>query len=151
MAAAARICPTAKCSQPGTACFEWPTVCGGQILERVRLHFRAGRVVDASAQRGEQLLRQLLAGDESARTVGEIGLGCNYAIDQPLGHPIVDEKIGGTFHLALGMTLPGFGSFSQPAVHLDLVADLRHGGHIEADARVISDNGRFIEAVWPLE
>ena len=135
----------------GTACFGWPTVCGGQILESVRLHFRAGRLVDASAQRGEPMLRQLLTSDEAGRAVGEIGLGCNHAIDQPLGHPLVDEKITGTFHVALGMALPGLGAFAQPAMHFDLVADLRQGGRIEADGRLINENGRFSEAIWPLE
>lgn len=136
-------------STNGTACFDWPTVCGGQVLEGVRLRFRAGRLVDASAQRGENVLRQLLDSDEAVRALGELGLGCNYAIERPLGHPLVDEKIGGTFHLALGMVVPASGGLSQPVGHFDLVADLRQGGRIEADGHVLNDHGRFIDEIWP--
>jgi aminopeptidase len=141
----------AESATRGTACFEWPTVCGGQIVEGARLQIRNGRVVEASARRGEQALQQLLQSDETSGTLGEIGLGCNFAIAEPLGHPLVDEKIGGTFHLALGMSLPETGGLSRATVHCDLIADLRQGGRIEADGRLISDNGRFIEELWPAE
>jgi aminopeptidase len=135
----------------GTVCFAWPTIFGGQIVEGVRLQIRDGRVVEASARRGEQALHQLLQGDEASGTVGEIGLGCNFVIGHRVGHPLVDEKMGGTFHLALGMALPETGGLSRAAVHCDLMADLRQGGRIEAAGRLISDNGRFMEELWPVE
>jgi aminopeptidase len=135
----------------GTVCFAWPITCGGQIIERVRLQIRAGRVVEASARRGQQALHHLLQSDATLGPVGEVGLGCNFAVAEPVGHPLVDEKIGGTFHLALGMALPETGGLSRATVHCDLIADLRQGGRIEADGRLISDNGRFIEELWPAE
>jgi len=34
-------------------------------------------------------------------------------------------------------------------LHWDMVCDLRKGGGVEADGKVISRNGRFLRADWP--
>jgi aminopeptidase len=133
----------------GTVCFDWPALYGNQVLEGVRLQIRNGRVTEATARCGENALRQLLASDAASRTIAEVGLGCNDVLDRPIGHPLVDEKIAGTFHLALGMALPDTAGLSRSTVHCDLIADLRHGGRIEADGRLLSENGRFIDELWP--
>jgi aminopeptidase len=132
----------------GTVVFDSPAELAGHTLQGIRLSFRAGRVVAASATEGESLLGTLLASDPGARQVGEIGLGCNFAITQRLGHPLLDEKTGGTFHLGLGDALRGGGSRS--AIHLDLIGDLRSGGRIVADGQTISADGRFVDPAWPL-
>jgi aminopeptidase len=133
----------------GTVCFDVPSLHAGGPVEGIRLVFRAGRVVDAAARRGEDALHALLAQDEGAHGVGEIALGCNYAIQRPTWHPLLDEKIGGTFHLALGAAHPATAGKNQSGLHWDLVCDLRRGGRVFADGRVISENGRFQRADWP--
>jgi len=127
----------------GTVCFDLPTVAGGQVVEQARLVFRAGRVVEATAATGEEQLHGLLNQDEGARVLGEAALGCNYAIGRPLGHPLLDEKIGGTFHLGLGASLPGGGGHNRSTLHWDLIGDLRRGGYLEADGKVFGANGQF--------
>jgi aminopeptidase len=47
---------------------------GGNLIEDFTLTFEAGRVVSASAARGEETLRRLLATDEGAARLGEIAL-----------------------------------------------------------------------------
>ncbi|OAI47963.1 hypothetical protein AYO44_08210 [Planctomycetaceae bacterium SCGC AG-212-F19] len=129
-------------SAEGTVAFEFPTLLAGQRISQARLRFRAGQVVDASALEGQVVLVQLLDQMAGARQLGEVALGCNYAITQPMGHPLLDEKTGGTFHLALG-------SPNRTGVHLDLIGDLRPGGRVEADGRAISVDGRFVDPSWP--
>ncbi len=133
----------------GVVGFDWPAVHGSQEAQGIRLVFQAGRVVEASAQRGQDVLLQLLDQDAGARVLGEVALGCNYAIDRPTRNPILDEKIGGTFHLALGASYPLSGGLNRSGLHWDLVGDLRRGGRIEADGRLLSENGRFVDAAWP--
>jgi aminopeptidase len=142
---------TAPCegTVDGVVCFDVPTIRDGSPVEGVRLVFRAGRVVEATARRGENVLHALLALDDGARGLGEIALGCNYAIGRPTRHPLLDEKIGGTFHIALGAAHPATGGTNQSALHWDLVCDLRHGGRVLADGRMISKDGRFQQADWP--
>jgi aminopeptidase len=133
----------------GTVCFDWPALHGDQVVEGVRLVFRAGRVVEASARRGQEYLLGLLDQDPGARVLGEVAFGCNYALDRPTRNPLLDEKVGGTFHLALGAAYPKSGGLNRSGLHWDLVCDLRQGGRIEADGQVISENGRFRNASWP--
>jgi aminopeptidase len=124
----------------GTVCFDFPNLLTGQRVTDLRLTIRAGRIVDATPA--------LPGLDAKDQQIGEVALGCNYAIDRPMFHPLIDEKIGGTFHLALGMPLLAACSDGS-ALHCDLIADLRPGGRIEADGKVISVDGRFVDPAWP--
>jgi aminopeptidase len=133
----------------GVVCFDFPAVHGGREVQGVRLTFRAGRVVDASAAKGEEFLLHMLDQDQGARVLGEVAIGCNYAITRHTRNTLFDEKIGGTFHLALGAAYPESGGKNQSALHWDMVCDLRRGGRIEADGRLISENGRFLNSDWP--
>ncbi len=133
----------------GVARFDAPPMPGGRDVREVRLVFRAGRVVDASAGRGEDFLIALLDQDAGARVLGEIALGCNYALPGPTRNPLLDEKIGGTFHIALGAAHPASGGRNRSVLHWDLVGDLRPGGRVELDGRPVSVGGRFCSADWP--
>lgn len=120
----------------------------GQDVEGVRLTFHGGHVVEATAASGEQFLRAMLDIDEGARGVGEFAIGTNDRLDKIVGDPFFDEKVAGTFHLALGAGYPATGSMNRSALHWDLVSDLRPangrpGGVIRADGVVIHADGRF--------
>jgi aminopeptidase len=133
----------------GVVRFDFPAVHGGRDVQGVRLSFRDGRVVDAAADKGEEFLLRMLDQDEGARVLGEVALGCNYQIRRHTRNTLFDEKIGGTFHVALGAAYPESGGKNQSALHWDMVGDLRQGGLIEADGKIISRNGHFADATWP--
>ncbi|MBV9123578.1 MAG: aminopeptidase [Planctomycetes bacterium] len=133
----------------GVVCFDFPAVHGGREVQDVRLEFRAGRVVAASAAKGEDFLIRLLDQDAGARVLGEVAIGCNYAVARYTRNTLFDEKIGGTFHVALGASYPESGGLNRSGLHWDLVCDLRPGGRIEADGRVMHENGRFLDPAWP--
>ena len=96
-------------SVEGEVSFHLPAVIGGREVSGVRLRFEAGRVVDASAERGEEYLIELLDTDEGARTLGELGIGTNYGIDSGTREVLLDEKLGGTVHMAVGASYPESG------------------------------------------
>jgi len=131
-------------SVEGEVSFHLPATIGGREVAGVRLRFEAGRVVDASAERGEDFLIQLLDTDEGARRLGELGIGTNYAIDRGTREVLLDEKIGGTVHMAVGKSYPESGGENDSAVHTDLVCDLRLGGRLEVDGTVMQEDGRFV-------
>ena len=93
----------------GEVTFHLPAMVGGREVAGVRLRFEAGKVVDASAERGEEYLISLLDTDEGARRLGELGIGTNYAIDRGTRNVLLDEKIGGTVHMAVGAGYPECG------------------------------------------
>jgi aminopeptidase len=131
-------------SVEGEVSFHLPATIGGREVAGVRLRFEAGKVVEASAERGEEFLVELLDTDEGARRLGELGIGTNYAIDRGTREVLLDEKLGGTVHMAVGRSYPESGGVNESAVHTDLVCDLRLGGKIEVDGTVMQEDGKFV-------
>ena len=105
---------------------------------------RAGKVVDASAERGEDFLIEMLDTDDGARRLGELGIGTNYGIATGTKEILLDEKIGGTVHMAIGMSYPESGGKNDSAVHWDMVCDLRQGGAITVDGTELQRDGKFV-------
>ncbi len=124
---------------------EFPTVFQGHEFAGVRLAFRDGRVVDASATKNEANLHSFLDRDEGARRVGELGIGCNPGITRAVKSTLFDEKIDGSIHLALGQSYAKIGGRNESSIHWDIVKDLRSGGRIELDGAVVQENG-----VWTI-
>lgn len=133
----------------GTVRFSFPAVHHGREVLDVRLKFRDGRVVDASAAKGEDYLLKMLDTDEGSRKVGEIAFGCNYQIQRYTRNTLFDEKIGGTVHLAVGAGYPETGNDNKSGLHWDMVVDLRGGGYIEVDGEKISIGGKFTRRGFP--
>lgn len=133
----------------GVVYYSFPAVHGGREVHDIRLEFKDGKVADASASKGEEFLIAMLDQDAGARVLGEIAIGTNYAIQNYTKNTLFDEKIGGTFHAAVGSAYPETGGQNQSGLHWDMVCDLRPGGTIYADGEVISENGRFLDSNWP--
>ena len=93
----------------GVVSFHLPAMVAGREVSGVRFRFEAGKIVDATAERGEEFLIELIDTDEGARRLGELGIGTNYRIDRGTRDVLLDEKIGGTVHMAVGAAYPGVG------------------------------------------
>src|ERR671917_2493692 len=131
-------------SVSGEVSFSFPASYGGREVSGVRFRFEEGRVVDASAERGEAFLLEMLDTDEGARRLGELGIGTNYGIATGTKEILLDEKIGGTVHMAVGAAYPETGGTNKSAVHWDMVCDLREGGAITVDGEELQRDGRFL-------
>jgi aminopeptidase len=134
----------------GTIHFSFPAVYGGREVQDVRLKFRDGKVVDASAGKGEGFLISTLDTDGGSRFLGECAIGCNYGIKQYTKNTLFDEKIGGTVHFALGAGYPETGNDNKSGVHWDMVVDMRQGGFVEIDGVKFSENGKFLREGFPI-
>jgi aminopeptidase len=133
-------------SVDGTIRFTYPAIFQGREVDDVRLRFERGEVVEATASRGEDLLREMVAIDEGARRVGEFAFGLNEAVTEFTREILFDEKLGGTVHLALGTAYPETGSTNRSALHWDLICDLRNGGEVYADGELAYRDGAFLNA-----
>ena len=130
-------------SAEGEVRFNLPAFVGGRRVEGVYLRFRGGEVVEARAQVGEDYLKEALATDPGARRLGEVGIGTNFALDRPTGLILLDEKMGGTVHLALGRSYPETGGRNESAFHWDLVLSLKEG-RLLLDGEPLMVEGRFV-------
>jgi aminopeptidase len=121
----------------------FPVCRGGREVAGIALEFAGGEVISAKADSGEEYLCSMLDLDPGARRVGELGIGLNRGIDRFTGSILYDEKIGGTLHVALGQSYPETGGTNQSALHWDLIIDLRRGGRVTADGRVVMEDGAW--------
>ncbi|HEX5911315.1 MAG TPA: aminopeptidase [Thermoleophilaceae bacterium] len=131
-------------SVQGEVSFSFPATYAGREVAGVKLRFEAGKVVEATAERGEEFLNEMLDTDEGARRLGELGIGTNYGIATGTKEILLDEKIGGTVHMAVGASYPETGGVNDSAVHWDMVCDLRQGGVITVDGQELSRDGKFV-------
>jgi aminopeptidase len=131
-------------SVSGEVSFSFPATYSGREVAGVRFRFEDGKIVDASAERGEAFLIEMLDTDDGARRLGELGIGTNYGISTGTKEILLDEKIGGTVHMAIGMAYPETGGTNSSAVHWDMVCDLRAGGAITVDGQDFQRDGKFL-------
>ena len=131
-------------SASGEIFFSLPVAVAGREVSGVRLRFEDGKVVESSAEKGEEYLNAVLDADDGARYLGELGIGTNYGIPRATKSTLFDEKIGGTVHVAIGYSLPETGGDNESSVHWDLICDLRQGGELYADGELIQKDGAFV-------
>jgi aminopeptidase len=113
-------------------------------VEDVRLQFKDGKVVKATAAKNEDFLLKMLKTDKGAPYVGEFSFGTNYGIQRFTKNTLFDEKIGGTIHLAVGKGYPESGSKNKSAIHWDMVCDLRKGGEVRVDGTLFLKDGKIL-------
>ena len=130
-------------SANGHITYTVPSAVRGVEVENIRVTFENGKAVEATAEKGDDLLQSQLDTDEGARFLGELGIGTNYNIQTPTKSILYDEKIGGTVHLALGQSYQETGGTNESAIHWDMICDLRKGGAIYLDGELFQEDGEF--------
>lgn len=132
-------------SANGTIRFTFPGIFSGREIEDIKLVFKDGKVMKASATKGDELLQQLLKIDGADR-IGEAAIGTNYGITRFTKNMLFDEKMGGTIHMALGLNpAPETGGLNKSALHWDILKDMKKDGEIYGDNKLFYKNGRFLE------
>jgi aminopeptidase len=123
--------------------FTYPAIYVGVLVEGVELTFSKGKVTKAQATKNQAFLLEMLASDPGASYVGEFAIGTNYEIDRFSHNILFDEKLGGSFHMALGAGYPDTGSKNKSLIHWDMICGMKEDAEILVDGEVIYKNGRF--------
>lgn len=124
--------------------YTYPAVYQGRVVEGVELRFEDGEVVEATAKKNQDFLLQMLDTDPGARYIGEFAIGTNFEINRFTRSILFDEKIGGSFHMALGAGYPETGSQNKSDIHWDMICDMRQDAEISVDGDVVYRNGQFV-------
>lgn len=130
-------------SVQGEIYFDYPTLMHSKELRGIRLLVKDGWIESWSAEQGQEVLDDVFA-IEGTRRFGEIAIGTNTNIQRATKNILFDEKIGGTVHMAVGQSYIQCGGKNQSAVHWDLITDMKNGGRIFADEKLIYENGNFM-------
>ena len=134
-------------SVEGHVYFSYPSIYKGREVTGVRLWFEGGKVVKASAEKNEAFLLQMLDTDAGSRYVGEFAIGTNKGITRFTRQILFDEKINGSFHMAMGAGYPETGNTNKSAIHWDMICDMRDGGEIWVDDELLYKDGEFVIAL----
>lgn len=86
-------------------------------FEDVTLTVKEGKVVSASKQEVSDFFENL---PEGGNVVCELGLGLNRNVKDLCGYAVLDEKMAGTFHIAIGANHM-FGGKNEAPLHMDFV------------------------------
>jgi aminopeptidase len=138
-------CPV-KDSVNGCIQFNTPTIYAGTKFENVRLEFKDGKIIHATANNTKRL-NEILDTDAGARYVGEFSLGFNPYILNPMCDILFDEKIAGSLHFTPGQAYEDCDNGNRSAVHWDMVLIQRPewgGGEVWFDGELIRKNGLFV-------
>lgn len=131
-------------SVEGHVGFSYPAIYNGREVSGINLWFEKGKVIRATAEKNEDMLQKILDTDEGARYIGEFAIGTNSGIQQFTRQILFDEKISGSFHMAVGSGYPESGSKNRSSIHWDMICDLRDGGEIWVDDEIFYRNGKFV-------
>ncbi len=123
--------------------FTYPAIYNGVVVEGAELTFSNGKVTSAKAEKNQDYLLKMLETDAGSRYLGEFAIGTNFEIDQFTGQILFDEKIGGSFHMALGASYPETGGLNKSAIHWDMICDMRKDSEILVDGELYYKNGNF--------
>lgn len=135
-----------KNSVQGHISYNAPTIYQGIAFDNVRLEFKDGKIVNATANNSEKL-NAILDSDAGARFIGEFAIGFNPHVLQPMRDILFDEKINGSFHFTPGQCYDETDNGNRSQVHWDLVNIQREdygGGTIHFDGKLIREHGKFI-------
>ena len=131
----------------GVIHFNTPTIFNGISFENVRLQFKDGKVVDATADQNTEKINPILDTDEGGRYVGEFAIGFNPYVLNAMKDILFDEKIAGSLHLTPGRAYEEAHNGNDSEIHWDLVLIQRPeygGGTIAFDGEVVRKDGLFI-------
>lgn len=139
-------CPV-RDSVNGVIQFNCETLYRGTVFNGIKLTFKNGKVVEATAQSDTAKLNDILDADEGARYIGEWSLAFNPYILKPMKDILFDEKIAGSFHLTPGQAYEEADNGNRSQVHWDMVCIQRSdygGGEIKFDGKTIRKDGLFV-------
>ncbi len=123
--------------------FTYPAIYNGVAVEGAELTFSNGQVTQAKAEKNQDFLLKMLESDAGSRYLGEFAIGTNFEIDKFTGQILFDEKIGGSFHMALGAGYPETGAKNKSSIHWDMICDMRTDSEISVDGELFYRNGEF--------
>lgn len=131
-------------SATGHIRISYPLIVSGHEINSIRLRFVDGSVVDASAETEEAFLHSLLNTDSGARVLGQFALGTNFGIPRFTRNPMLDDKIGGTVYLGLGLGWPETGSTNRSSIHVGLCWDPHGEGRVMVDGQLLLEGRHYV-------
>jgi len=126
-----------------------------ELIENITLQIKDGKIIHYAADTGFEHLRAIIEMDEGSHYFGEIGIGTNPVLKQHITNSLMVEKIGGSFHIAIGAAYEYTDYLGDPVtldngnrsgLHVDITTML-YGkeGMMYLDGKIIMKDGKFTD------
>lgn len=140
----------------------------GYLMKNIFLKIEHGRIVEAHADSGNEALQAILDRDDKipgfgSRFFGEVALGTNPGLARRFFNPLLNEKVGGSFHMAIGhcysyekydgqpVKVNNGNTENKTSLHWDLTILMHRkpnqlgGGRVLVDGKIIQQDGKFLD------
>jgi len=127
----------------GEIYFDLPNLHYGMQIKGMWWKFKHGKLVDYSVEKGLKAFEDVYknaSGDKDK--LGELGIGTNPKAKITGGMIIVDEKVPGTIHMAIGHNKHMFGK-NDATIHWDFFKTMKNA-EMYADKKLIMKNGVLV-------
>jgi len=138
-------------SANGKIFFDYVNIPGfGHIKGGLWIHFKDGKVVKykAKSKKGDGIFKKFLDSNTGEKDrIAELGIGTNHAA-RFIGTIIVDEKIYGTIHIAIGVNTGSYHGKNVASSHLDMIKQMKgKDGNMTVDGRLVMKDGEPVGKV----
>lgn len=114
----------------------------GKQVKGVWFRFKKGKIIDYKIEKGKKEFEDVLKNASGNKwNIAELGIGTNPNARFTGGMTIVDEKIRGTIHMAIGSN-KHFGGKGDSTIHWDFFKNMKKG-EVLADGKIIMKNGKL--------
>lgn len=129
----------------------------GHIMENIYFEVKNGHIQNEKARVGGEYLQNILNRDEGARYFGEVALGTNPGLRRRLFNPLLNEKVGGSFHITPGKAyememydgkVVNVDNGNRSDIHWDITIPMLAaygGGEVLLDGKVLQKDGKFVD------
>ena len=125
--------------------FDWVPIEGFGLVRDLKVKFKNGKIVWFDSPDRKIFKKFLNANVGEKDRIAEFGIGTNLKAE-PIGETIVDEKIFGSIHIAIGNNRGAYHGKNKASCHLDMVKLMK-----EVDGRVYADGKLIMQAGLPLK
>lgn len=130
------------------------------LMEDISFDIKNGKIIRAHARINNDGLTEILSRGEGARFFGEVALGTNPGLPRRFFNALLNEKVGGSFHMAVGhcytfthdrgvsVNVNNGNSSDLTPNHWDITISMRKaygGGAVYVDGEMIQKDGKFLD------
>jgi aminopeptidase len=163
---------TIKCNYPGSEVFSAPVIDSvngrifapgehlydGHLMENLHIIIKEGKITDESyAEKNDKGFQELLNSSPRSRYFGEVALGTNPGLTKRFFNGLLNEKVSGSFHMAVGECYTEVKDEDNQAInvnngnqnaplHWDITILMHDNGKVILDGEIISQNGYFFSS-----
>jgi len=128
-------------SANGYILFDWVVIHGFGLVKNLKVKFKNGKVVWFDSPQKKIFKKFLDSNTGEKDRIAELGIGVNIGA-RFIGETIVDEKVFGSLHVAIGNNTGVYGGVNKSSSHQDMVKIMRgRDGKIFVDNKLIMKNG----------